>query len=381
MALTNISSYLTAAADRCPLLGFPSWSMATKLLGYLLVLAVLDSSLPGHVVPGAVLSDNSRRYYKCNGLSSLVLLLAAFVIVAKLKLLQLTGLADNGGELLMTTMVFCLVFSLIIYVTGCKSRSKAISSKPCVTGNFLLDWWFGVQLNPSFLGVDLKFFTIKAGMMGWFFINLSVAAKQVKDDGFLTLPMVLYQCFSMIYVLDYFWFEEYMTSTWDIIAENFGLMLIFGDLVWIPFTFSIQGWWLLRHKVLMTSVAAFLNIIIFLIGFAVFRGANKQKHDFKKDPSSLIWGQPPKTIGGKLLVSGYWGIARHCNYFGDIIVAFSFSLPCGTSSVVPYFYPIYLFLLLLWRERRDEARCKEKYKDVWEAYCKSVPWRIFPYIY
>jgi hypothetical protein len=29
-------------------------------------------------------------------------------------------------------------------------------------------------------------------------------------------------------------------SRWDIIAERLGFMLVFGDLVFIPFTFSIQ---------------------------------------------------------------------------------------------------------------------------------------------
>jgi hypothetical protein len=32
------------------------------------------------------------------------------------------------------------------------------------------------------------------------------------------------------------------------------------------------------------------------------------------------------------------GVARHCNYLGDILVAFSFRLPCGmryTTSSVP----------------------------------------------
>lgn len=35
----------------------------------------------------------------------------------------------------------------------------------------------------------------------------------------------------------------YMVSfyRWDIIAERLGFMLVFGDLVWIPFTFSIQA--------------------------------------------------------------------------------------------------------------------------------------------
>jgi hypothetical protein len=29
-------------------------------------------------------------------------------------------------------------------------------------------------------------------------------------------------------------------SRWDIIAERLGFMLVFGDLVFIPFTFTIQ---------------------------------------------------------------------------------------------------------------------------------------------
>lgn len=40
--------------------------------------------------------------------------------------------------------------------------------------------------------------------------------------------------------------------------------------------------------------------------YRIFRGANKQKHVFKKNPKAPIWGKPPKVIGGKLLASGYW---------------------------------------------------------------------------
>lgn len=89
-----------------------------------------------------------------------------------------------------------------------------------------------------------RFFWIRAGMMGWLLINLSVAAKQYIDQGSLSLSMALFQGFCtvwfhcpgslwsfmlvpnpfknwsnvflfwQIYVLDYFWHEEYMTSTW-----------------------------------------------------------------------------------------------------------------------------------------------------------------------
>jgi delta14-sterol reductase len=46
----------------------------------------------------------------------------------------------------------------------------------------------------------------------------------------------------------------------------------------------------------------------------------------------------------------------------------------GNSSPVPNFYPAYLFTLLIWQERRDEARCCEKYREIWQEYCKFVPW-------
>lgn len=60
----------------------------------------------------------------------------------------------------------------------------------------------------------------------------------------------------------------------------------------------------------MRSPSKWLIVTYFLFyklsRYKVFRGANKQKHVFKKNPKVLIWGRPPKVIGGKLLASGYW---------------------------------------------------------------------------
>nr|XP_029117933.1 delta(14)-sterol reductase isoform X2 [Elaeis guineensis] len=302
----------------------PSWSSVILLTFYLGYLAVAGFILPGRVVPGAILPDGTRLHYRCNGLVSLLMLLALLGTGFYMKWMSPTVIADKGVELLSTTFMFSLFVSLVLYAAGLKSCSQSSSLKAHATGNFIHDWWFGVQLNPHFMGIDLK---------------------------------------------------------WDIIAERLGFMLVFGDLVFIPFTFSIQGWWLLKNKVELTKVAAIANFLTFIIGYLVFRGANKQKHVFKKNPKAHIWGKPPKVIGGKLLASGYWGIARHCNYLGDLLLALSFSLPCGASSVIPYFYPIYLLILLIWRERRDEARCSQKYKEVWAEYCKMVPWRILPFVY
>ncbi|KAL5702334.1 Delta(14)-sterol reductase [Ranunculus cassubicifolius] len=358
----------------------PSWTSVGLLLSFLAYLGFAEPHVPGKIIPGATLPDGTRIHYHCNGLHLLLLLVTGLGTGVAAELFSPSVIADRGLELLFATLWFSILVTLALYVSGRQSRSRGSSLKPHVSGNIVHDWWFGIQLNPHFFGLDLKYFFIRAGMMGWLVINLSVLAKSIQN-GSIGLSMILYQSFCAFYILDYFYYEEYMTSTWDIIAERLGFMLVFGDLVWIPFTFSIQGWWLLNNKVELTKPAAFANCLVFLIGYRVFRGANKQKHDFKKNPKAPIWGLPPKIIGGKLLASGYWGVARHCNYLGDLLLALSFSLPCGISSPVPYFYPVYLLILLIWRERRDEARCAEKYKEIWGEYCKLVPWRILPYVY
>ncbi|XP_072092003.1 delta(14)-sterol reductase isoform X7 [Arachis hypogaea] len=238
----------------------PSWNSAYLLLGFFAYLAIAGSIVLGKLVPGVVLADGTRLHYRCNGLVLLLLLVALLGISAKMDFVSPTAISERGFELLSTTFIFSFLVTLALYFAGCKSQSKSSSLKPHTTGNLIHDWWFGIQLNPQFMGIDLK-----AGMMGWLLINLSVLAKSIQD-GTLSKSMILFQIFCALYILDYFVHEEYMTSTWDIIAERLGFMLVFGDLVWIPFTFSIQGWWLLANEVELTMTTIIANCLVFLIG-------------------------------------------------------------------------------------------------------------------
>eukprot|EP00186_Timspurckia_oligopyrenoides_P002984 CAMPEP_0182449266 /NCGR_PEP_ID=MMETSP1172-20130603/32867_1 /TAXON_ID=708627 /ORGANISM="Timspurckia oligopyrenoides, Strain CCMP3278" /LENGTH=83 /DNA_ID=CAMNT_0024646459 /DNA_START=513 /DNA_END=760 /DNA_ORIENTATION=- len=76
---------------------------------------------------------------------------------------------------------------------------------------------------------------------------MSFCATQYFQTGFLTNRMILYQVLTSIYILDFFIHESFMLFTWDIIAEKFGFMLVFGDLAFIPFAFSIQNLFLLDY--------------------------------------------------------------------------------------------------------------------------------------
>ena len=114
-----------------------------------------------------------------------------------------------------------------------------------------------------------------------------------------------------------------------------------------------------------------------------------QKHYFRVNPSTPIWGKPPQVIetasGRPLLVSGWWGVARKINYLGDIMMAIADSMPCKLSFVVPWMYPIYLTILLIHRAYRDDKRCRDRY-DVkgnmaWTQYCNKVKYIIIPYLY
>jgi protein-S-isoprenylcysteine O-methyltransferase Ste14 len=126
-------------------------------------------------------------------------------------------------------------------------------------------------------------------------------------------------------------------------------------------------------------------VVLDLVGYAVFRGANLQKHRFRLNPDALVWGRKPEYIatadGSRLLVSGWWGRARHLNYLGDLLMALAWCLPCGFAHPLPYFYLGYSAILLVHRERRDCARCAAKYGQAWDAYCRRVPWRIVPGLY
>lgn len=345
---------------------------------YVVFLAILGGLLPGRVVPGVLLPDGyTRLKYKCNGLLLTGVTVFTIGTLVSNKLLPGAWIADNYGTLFATSNIFSLGLSLYLFVVGRLTRPKNWLKTRGVVEDFIM----GAELNPHILSLDVKFFSYRPSMMGWLLVNLSFLYKQYETLGYVTNRMLLYQGLTGWYVVDYFYHETKMTSTWDIIAENFGFMLVWGNYSFIPFAFSIQNLFLVDDVRPVTKFGIWVIWCTFCTGFAIFRGANSQKHQFKTDPRRPIWGKPPVALGGKLLASGYWGMARHMNYAGDLLLALSFCLPCGFSSAIPYFYFIYLFLLVVHREKRDDDRCSAKYGSLWADYCCRVRYRMVPYIY
>jgi delta14-sterol reductase len=158
-------------------------------------------------------------------------------------------------------------------------------------------------------------------------------------------------------------------------------MLVWGDLVLVPFFYSLGGWFLLRQPEPLPAWAVIGLGLLYLFGLVLLRGANLQKHRFKTNPQAHIWGKPARTLAGKLLISGWWGIGRKLNYTGEICVYLAIALSTGFGSPVPYLLPLWLAALLVQRASRDDRRCRLKYGALWDDYCAKARFRMVPFLY
>lgn len=86
-------------------------------------------------------------------------------------------------------------------------------------------------------------------------------------------------------------------------------------------TWTLQGLWvtfsLAAALVVVTSqkrvdfdIFAIIGILVWVFGFGMEAIADRQKSDFRKDP----------TNEGKFIQSGLWSWSRHPNYFGEIVL-------------------------------------------------------------
>jgi delta14-sterol reductase len=342
---------------------------------------LLQLVVPGPTREGQPLADGTRLKYRMNGWRSWWLTLAIMGGAVAGGLVPPTFFYDEFGPLFATVVLVAFAYSVWLYHHGRRhGRAEEVS------GNLIHDFFLGTSLNPRSGALDHKLFSeARPGLMLWVVGDLSLAAKQYQLHGTVTTPMVLVCLFQVFYVADYYFHEEAILSTWDVKHERFGFMLCFGDLVWVPFTYTLQALFLVGHPHGLPWWATSGIVLLNVAGYVIFRGANLQKHRFRTDPTRPIWGRPPVAIrtrrGPLLLASGWWGQARHVNYLGDLMMALAWCLPCGFSSVTPYFYATYFTALLVLRERRDHAMCLRKYGDDWREYSRLVPWRIVPKVY
>lgn len=345
------------------------WTATQMVLGFVGAMFLGAKLLPGLERTGYPLPDGSTKEYKLTGMT---LFFVTHVVIGALVFgfgVSLTPVVRHFWSIFIVANALAVAVSLWLFVRG---RAG---------GSGLRDLWLGNELNPTWLGVDLKMFMYQPSLIGVNLLVVAFAAAQRDLHGAVAPQMACLLAFWWAYLFTHYVKEEFMLSTWDILAERFGFMLVWGDLVYVPFLYSLPCWWLVDQTAPFATWQWVALSAAFFACLWMFREANWQKERYKRAPAAPIWGKEPELVGGRLLASGWWGLGRKLNYTGEIGVYICFALTTGFEHPWPYLLPLSLVVLLAQRAARDDRRCSEKYGPLWKEYCERVRFRMVPFLY
>jgi protein-S-isoprenylcysteine O-methyltransferase Ste14 len=345
----------------------------------LAVVLALHVALPGRWVDGYVRDAGGRPLrYRLNGLLVLVSTVGLAAALVALGAVPSDALWRHRWAELAGACALGLAFTFAIVLRA-----------PPTGRPLLADLYLGRLENPRWRGgrVDAKMWLYLAGAVLLELNVLSFAAHQRLAEGHLRAGVVLYTALFTFFLVDYLTFERVHLYTYDLFAERVGFKLGWGCLVFYPYFYCVGLWsqadapdpqaptWLLV-----------LAAVVFLSGWTLARGANLQKYAFKRDPAARAFGVlEPRAISDgthTLLCGGFWGVSRHVNYLGEILMAIGLTLALGApGDPVPWLYPLYYLALLLPRQVDDDRRCAAKYGPLWDEYRTRVRYRIVPGVY
>ena len=182
-----------------------------------------------------------------------VTLVAAAVLSFYLQILPLSWIYDNFLPLLTAATTITVLLVVVLYTSSfSQSRMLALGGN---TDSSIYNFFIGRELNPRIGTFDLKHFCeLYPGLIGWLMIDLGMLQKQYEKHGYVSTSMALVCMFQFVYILDALCFETAILSTMDIVYDGFGFMLAFGDLVWVPFTYSLQARYLVDRPQVSSSM-------------------------------------------------------------------------------------------------------------------------------
>lgn len=114
-------------------------------------------------------------------------------------------------------------------------------SAPFFAGHAFYDWFIGRELNPRIGPIDVKYVIFRSGIIGWMLLNFANLILAFAESKISVSPnLVLLEVIQFFYVLDYFWLEEGILMSRDIVHEGLGFNIAMQFLM-IPFSFCTQS--------------------------------------------------------------------------------------------------------------------------------------------
>ena len=363
--------------------------------GYMLFALILMIILPGPTSYGPVSPKGNTPIYKDNGFFCFLVTIVTFAGLTYVLKTQYgvspTIIYDRFDEVLATLHIFSLIFCAFLYVKGLFFPTTNDSGS---SGNPIFDYYWGTELYPRIFGIDVKVFTnCRFGMTVWPLLMLTFAVKSYELHGFVD-SMWVSVFLHMVYFAKFFWWEAGYMRTIDIMVDRAGFYICWGCLVFIPGLYAVTGLYLVNNPVILGPVYSIIILALGTASIVINYLADLQKQDVRATNGQCkIWGKKPEVIRAKytpddgkereslLLVSGYWGIARHFHYIPELALSFFWCLPGLFNHVMCYTYFLWLCILLTHRTFRDDEKCGAKYGKYWKEYQRRVPYKMIPGIF
>jgi 7-dehydrocholesterol reductase len=365
-----------------------AWMM---IIAFVIFELMLMRFLPGREYHGPITPKGNVPVYKANGFLAYSVTITIFFLSTYIfHLFPAAIIYDNFGALLGALNIASLIVCMLLYLKG---RFYPSSTDASTTGNFIFDYYWGTELYPVVSGWNIKhFINCRFGMMSWGIILLSYAAKQQELYG-LSNSMLVSVVLQLLYITKFFIWETGYLKSLDIMHDRAGFYICWGCLVWVPGIYTSPSMYLVLHPVELSNFVALMIFTVGAISISINFMADRQRQLVRATEGNCkIWGKKPLTIVASystlpgitkenlLLASGWWGLARHFHYVPEILAAFCWTLPALFFNITPYFYVIFLMVLLVDRAYRDDLRCANKYGSDWQEYCRLVPYKMIPYI-
>jgi 7-dehydrocholesterol reductase len=370
----------------------PGFAAVAVVVGWIGLQLLLLELLPGKKFLGPVTPAGVRPEYKLNGISAWAITHAVLVGGWYLGILDVGGLYDIYGEVIVMLTVTAFVFCMFLYWKG---RRYPTSPDTVYTGNLIFDFVQGIDLHPRLMGVNLKqLINCRVSMMGWSLVFVACLIAQYERHGMVSTSMMVSVGVLVVYLFKFFWWEGGYFQSLDIMHDRFGYYICWGVLVWVPAVYCLVALWLVDHPIAWHPAVAAAMFLLGVSSIWINYEADRQRQRVRATGGeTTVWGKKPDLIRAKyttadgiehdgiLLVSGWWSVARHFHYVPELLLAMAWTLPAGFTHFLPWFYWIFLFILLMDRSVRDEKRCAKKYGRYWDQYAERVPYRVLPGVF
>lgn len=381
----------------------PSLPAIKFVLSFMGVALVLERTLPGSIECGPETLTGHVPKYVDNAVLHCVVYTALFYLGSNIgygDFYDFGIIYDLFPESVAFLNIFGLVFCVFLTLKGIHFPSTQDSGS---SGSIFKDFVWGTELYPRILGLDLKrFVNCRFSMTFWQLAGLSFCYRSYTLHGYTIDWGLFFSALSQyIYLVKFFmWEMGYMRSI-DIIVDRAGFEIQWGCLVWVPAVYTLHSRFLVQYPSGLSFMLASSLFILSIAGVILNYMADRERDIFRAtNGEALVWGKKPSFIKATytiidrrtgessqktslLLASGFWGVARHFQYFFELTAAWSWCLLANPiqNGILVLFYASFLTYLLIDRAERDSKKCHLKYGKYYEEYCQLVPYKILPGIY